>query len=119
MGAAWEFGDGSRSGVTEVGVDFGFQWVRTNAKHSVFGLQNHVHPFGNVVGDKRGHADAEIDVVAVAQLKRDTAGDAFAFLLFRPNHSLILDKWGEACFAPTNSLLLSPPMALTSLFLFL
>ena len=41
---------------------------RPDAEQAVLRLQGHVHPFGNVIGDQRRDADAEIDVVAFAQL---------------------------------------------------
>src|SRR5437016_2378087 len=48
-----------------------------------------VHTFRDVVGDERGHADAEIDIVAVAEFECDAAGDAFAFLVFGQRHKEI------------------------------
>src|SRR5258708_2416444 len=78
---AGELGDGLLSRVDEVGINLGFEWIRADAEHAVFGLQNHLHIFGNVVGDERGHADAEIDEVTIAQFEGDAAGDAFAFLV--------------------------------------
>jgi hypothetical protein len=49
-------------------------------------LQNDVDAFGNIVGDERGHADAEIDVIAVAEFEGNAAGDAFAFLVVGEGH---------------------------------
>ena len=37
-------------------------------------------PARNVVGDQRGHANAEVDVEAVAQFAGDALDDAFALL---------------------------------------
>src|SRR6267154_3462696 len=82
VGAAGEFGDGFLSGVDEIGVDLGFERIGADAEHAVFGLQNDVHTFRDVIGDERGHANAEIDVVAVAQFEGDSSCDAFAFLVF-------------------------------------
>ncbi len=86
IGATGEFSDGFLAGVDEIRIDFRVQRIRPDAEHAVFRLENDVHAFGNVVGHKRGHANAEIDVVAVAEFKGDAAGDAFAFLLFGQSH---------------------------------
>ena len=53
------------AGVDEVGVDFGIQRVRAHAKDAVFRLQRDRYSFGNIVANQCGHADAEVDVVAV------------------------------------------------------
>ena len=79
---AGEFGDGFLSSVDEVGVDFGFDGIRTDAEHAVFGLQDDFDTGWNEVGDKRRHTDAKIDVIAVAEFAGDAAGNAFAFLVF-------------------------------------
>ena len=81
ISSAGKLGDGFLAGVDEVGIHFGFERIGPDAKHAVFGLQNDVHAFENVIGHERGHADAKIDVIAVAQFKGDAAGDAFAFLI--------------------------------------
>src|SRR6266852_2529014 len=77
---AGKLGDGFLPCIDEIGIDFGFERIGTNAKHAVFRLQHHFNAFGNIIGDERGHADAEIDVEAIAQFLRDAAGNAFAFL---------------------------------------
>ena len=41
-------------------------------------LQDDIHAGGDVVGDERGHADAEVDVEAVLQLAGDAADDEVA-----------------------------------------
>ena len=79
---AGDFCDGFLPGVNKVGIDLGIQRVRADAKHAIFGLQDHVDALGNIIGNERGHADTEIDVEAVAQFPRDAAGDAFALLVF-------------------------------------
>ena len=89
IGAAGKFSDGFFSGVDEIGIDFGFEWIGADAEHTVFRLQDDVHTFRDVVGDERGHADAEIDIVAVAEFECDAAGDAFAFLVFGQRHKEI------------------------------
>ena len=80
INGAGNFGDGFLASVDEVGIDFGFEGIRADAEHTVFGLEDDVHAAGDVIGDQSGHADAEIDGVAVAELECDAAGDAFAFL---------------------------------------
>src|SRR6266571_6743776 len=83
ISSAGEFRDSFFSGVDEVGIDFGIERIWANAKHAVFGLQNHLHTFGDVVGNERGHADAEIDVVAVAEFQGYPPCNPFAFSFFR------------------------------------
>ncbi len=43
---------------------------RADAEQAVLGLQRDVHAFGNVIGHQRRDADAEVDVITVAQLLR-------------------------------------------------
>ena len=62
--------DGLFAGIDQVGVDVLLGRERADAEQAVLGLQGDVHAFGNVVGHQRRDADAEIDVVAVAQLLR-------------------------------------------------
>src|SRR5258708_14603601 len=92
ISSAWQLSDGFFARVDEVGIDFGFERIRANAEHAVFGLQDDVHSFRDVVGDKRGHADAEIDVVAIAEFEGDAAGDAFAFLIVSQWHEVLNGK---------------------------
>src|SRR5438067_13925472 len=64
----------SENGMLGVGpypLDFGIERIRADAEHAVFRLQNYVHAFWHVVGHQRGHANAQVDVVAVAQLQRN------------------------------------------------
>src|SRR5207245_8253958 len=51
---------------------------RAETEHSVLGLQDDVHAGRDEVGHEGRHADAEVDVVAVAQFERDTLGDLIA-----------------------------------------
>src|SRR4029077_3645554 len=88
IAAARKLGDGFFSGVDEIRIDFGFEGIGANAEHAVFRLQHDFNAFGNVVRDERRHADAEIDVEAVAQFLRDAACNAFAFLVVGEWHSL-------------------------------
>src|SRR5271167_2882520 len=86
INAAGDFGDCLFAGVNEVGIDLGLERIRTDAKHAVFRLKDYVHAPRNMIGDERGHADAEIDVKAVTKLTCDAAGDAFAFLIVGKRH---------------------------------
>ncbi len=49
---------------------------RPHAEQAVLGLKPDGHAFGNVVGDQGGHADAEIDVMAVLKFASGARGDA-------------------------------------------
>src|SRR6266481_6183393 len=86
ISSARKLGDGFLASVDKVGVNFLFKRIRADTEHPVFRLQDDVHSLGDETGDERGHADPEIDVVAVAQLERDAAGDPFAFLVFSQRH---------------------------------
>src|SRR5208337_3930676 len=86
IAGAWEFADSFLAGIHEVGVNFGLERVRADAEHAIFGLHDDIHAFGNEIGNECGHADAEIDVVAVAQFASDALGDAFAFLFVGQGH---------------------------------
>src|SRR5260370_28804469 len=71
-GGAGHGRDGLLAGVDQVGVHLALGWERANAEQTVLRLQRDVHAFGNVIGHKRRDADAEVDVVTVAQLLRCT-----------------------------------------------
>src|SRR5690606_15167370 len=71
---AWAEGDGLLAGVDEVGVLLPLVGEGAHAHHAVLGLEGDVHAAREVVGDQGGHADAEVDVVAVAQLGRGDRG---------------------------------------------
>src|SRR6202022_931282 len=86
IAGAGEFSDGFFAGVDEVGIDFGFERIGAAPEHAVFGLENDVHAGRHIVCDKGRHANAEVDVVAVAEFAGDSAGDAFAFLVFGYRH---------------------------------
>src|SRR6185436_11498754 len=58
------------AGVDEVGVHLILIGERTHAEHAVLALQADVDAVGDVVRDQRRNADAEVDVIAVAQLFR-------------------------------------------------
>ena len=53
-------------------------------------MQRHVHAFGNVIGHQRRDADAEVDVVTVAQFLRCALGHQLAdwVLFFRSRAAL-------------------------------
>ena len=46
----------------------------THAEHAVLALQRDLDAFGDVVGDQRRDADAQVDVEAVAQFLRGARG---------------------------------------------
>jgi len=66
IGSAGKFANCLFSGVDEVGIDLGIERVGADAEHPVFGLENDLHALGDKVGDEGRHANAEIDVIAVA-----------------------------------------------------
>jgi len=43
-------------------------------------LQDYIHAGGNVVRDKRGQADAQVDIKAIAELARDATHNPISFL---------------------------------------
>src|SRR5947199_6859144 len=55
------------AGIDQVGIFLALVRERAHAKHAVLALQHDVHSVRNVVRDQRRNADAEIDVIAVAQ----------------------------------------------------
>jgi len=63
-------------------VALGLRREGTHAEHAVFRLQGEVNAFGNVVGHECGHADAEVDVIAVFQL----FGGADTHFIAGPGH---------------------------------
>src|SRR5215216_1664135 len=65
------------AGVDEVGVFLALIGKRSHAEHAVLALQVDVDAVGDVVRDQRRNADAEVDVIAVAQLFRGTRGHLF------------------------------------------
>ena len=70
------------AGVDQVGVHFILSWERADAKQAILGLQRNVHAFGDVVRHQRRDADAEIDVVTVAQLLRSALRHQLADRIF-------------------------------------
>src|ERR1700742_828296 len=64
--------------VDKVGVFLALIGKRSHAEHAVLALQRHVDAVGNVVGNQRRDADAEIDVKAVAQFLGGAGGHLFA-----------------------------------------
>src|SRR5262249_22524638 len=59
-------------------VDLIVGWERPKAEDAVLGLKDDFHARRDAVGDERRHADAEVDVEAVAQFLRGAADDLFA-----------------------------------------
>ena len=70
IGAVRQFADGLLARIDQVGIDLVGVRERPDAKHAVLALQRDMHALRNVVGDQRRDADAEIDVIAVAQFLR-------------------------------------------------
>ena len=81
-----QFADRLLAGVDEVGVFLALIGERSHAEHAVLALQADVDAVGDVVRDQRRNADAEIDVVAVAQL----LGGAGSHLFAGPGHGALL-----------------------------
>src|SRR6266536_4178534 len=79
-----QFGDRLLAGVDEVGVFLALIRERPHAEHAVLALQADVDAGRDVVGDQRRNADAEIDVVAVAQF----LGGARRHLFAGPGHQI-------------------------------
>ena len=77
---ARQLGDGFLAGVDQVGIDLRLGGIRPDAEHAVLGMQRDLDAGRQAVRDQRRHADAEVDVVAVAQVARDAANDAIALI---------------------------------------
>ncbi len=71
--------------VDQIGVDIGLERIRADAEHAVLRVQRDVHAGGHVIGDERRHADAEVDVVAVAKFPGDADDDAIALIHGAPS----------------------------------
>jgi len=76
-------GDGLLAGVDEVGIFVALEGEGAHPQDAVLGLQGHLHVVGDVVGHQGGNADAEVDVVTVAQL----AGSDRCHLVAGPSHA--------------------------------
>ena len=50
-------------------IDFALGRKRPDAEHAVLGVQRDLDARRHAVGDQRRHADAEVDVIAVAQVR--------------------------------------------------
>jgi hypothetical protein len=70
--------DGLLAGVDEVRILVAFEREWPDAEQAVLALEHDVHAGRHVVRDERRHADAEVDVEAVAQLTGDALGHRFA-----------------------------------------
>ena len=80
VGSAGELADSLLAGIDEVGVDFVFEGIWTYAKHAVLRLEDDFDARWNVAGDERGHADAEVDVVTVAEFAGHSPHNALTFV---------------------------------------
>src|SRR5262249_4215976 len=80
------------AGVDEVGILLAFVGERPHAEHAVLALQVHLDTVGDIVRNQRRDADAEVDVIAVAQLLRGARGHLFG----GPGHQLSppVAAWG-------------------------
>ena len=59
---AAQLGNGLLASIDKIGINLVIIRKRPHAEHAVLRLQRHVDILGNVVGDERRNADAEIDV---------------------------------------------------------
>ena len=57
---ACHFADCFFSCIDQVRVFRSFDRIRTNSQHSILGLQNHVHPRRNIIGNQRRQSDARL-----------------------------------------------------------
>ena len=71
-------GDGLLARVDEVCVDLRVLGERADTEQAVLGLQPDIHAGGDVVGHERGHADAEVHDVAVAEFLGGADGELVA-----------------------------------------
>src|SRR4029078_8389920 len=83
-----QFRDRLLAGVDEIGVHLVLLGKRAHAEHGGLALRADVDAVGDVVRDQRRDADAEIDVIAVAQLLGGTRGHLFT----GPGHGALLLK---------------------------
>src|SRR5262249_40540043 len=61
-------------------VELFFGGIRADAEHTVLGVERDVDVRRHVVADERRQADAQVHVIAVAQLARDAGYDSFTFI---------------------------------------
>src|SRR5260370_24576463 len=64
--------------VDEISILFRLVGKRADTQQSVLALQNHTHAGRYVVGDESWNADAEVDILVVAQLLRSTLRELLA-----------------------------------------
>ena len=83
---ARQFGDGLLAGVNEVGILLALIGKRAHAEHAVLALKLNVDAVGDEIRHQRRNADAEIDVIAVAQFP----GGARRHLFAGPSHWTLL-----------------------------
>ena len=72
---------GLLAGVDEILVFLTGSGLWPDAEHAVLAVQDDLAPLGQVLGDQRGQADAEIDVGAFRNVARDARGDLVAIEL--------------------------------------
>lgn len=85
IGAPLEQGHRLLAGIDQVEVLVTLAGGRAHAEDAVLALQDHLYPFGQVVGDLRRHAYAEVHVGAVMDVARHAGGE-LVFAAFLVSH---------------------------------
>src|SRR6202000_3046871 len=71
-------GDSLFTRVDQIGVGVFTLGVRPDPEDAVFRVQDDGHALGDVVRDQGGHSDAEVDVLAVFELRGHPRGHTFS-----------------------------------------
>ena len=93
---AFHFADGFLAGIDQIAIFLALDGIGANPQHAILGLENHIHARRHMVGHQGGHADAEIDIEAVAQFAGNALHDALAFVgIFHKSSrwSLVVGRW--------------------------
>ena len=91
IGRLWQLADRLLAGVDEVGVFLARERKGADAEHAVFRLERDGDARGDMVGDERRDADAEVHIEAVLQFARG-AGCHF---VTSPGHYFSPDAGGD------------------------
>src|SRR5712691_4750573 len=83
LGGVEKCGAGNEShrffpGVDQIRVLLPRYRIRAHSQQSVFGVNEDIHPWRNVIGNQCGHADAEIDIKTVSEFLCYPAYDYFS-----------------------------------------
>ena len=62
------------TGIDQVWIFLACIGKGADAEQAVFGLQRHFNAIGNMIGNERGDANAQIDIIAILQLARRPGG---------------------------------------------